>query len=128
MLASVIATGGRAAMPTTDESLDRVTAFVFHSAVITTKPADSTEEPTMPTRLYNKDTGAVIGDITEAQLDALIDLLEEEDASDHDYYFDVDTLELLVEAGVDEALVALLRPHVEAAGEDEGIEVQWRSE
>jgi hypothetical protein len=79
----------------------------------------------MAIRLYNKDTNALLGEITPAQLEMLTDLLEEESEADRDYYIDRDTLDVLAEEGADEALLGLIRPHV---GEEEGIEVQWREE
>jgi hypothetical protein len=83
--------------------------------------------PAMPYRLYNKDTGALLGDVTEAQVQVLIDVLEEENDQDRDYWIDADTLELLAEEGADAALIALLQPHVgDGENDDEGIEVEWR--
>ena len=79
----------------------------------------------MPIRLYNKDTSALLGEITPEQLQTLKDLLEEESAEDRDYYVDLDTLEVMAEEGADEKLLALIRPHI---GEDEGIEIEWRDE
>jgi hypothetical protein len=77
----------------------------------------------MAIRLYNKDTSKLIGEITPAQLQTLTDLLEEESDDDQDYYVDRDTLDVLAEEGADEALLAMIRPHV---GEDEGIEIEWK--
>lgn len=74
--------------------------------------------------LHNKDTGALIGELSEAQLQSLIDLLVEESAEDQDYYIDSTTLDYLAENGADEALLALLRPHVPEG--EEGIEIEWR--
>lgn len=82
----------------------------------------------MPYRLYIKDTGKLLGEVSEAQVQVLIDALEEEHATDQDYYIDADTLELLAEEGADEALLALLRPHVGDGGEDDGIEIEWKRE
>jgi len=79
----------------------------------------------MPYRLYIKDSGQVLGTITEEQLDDLIDLLEEEDSGDNDYYVDADVLAFLEEEGVDQALLGLIRPHVSA---DDGVEIAWREE
>lgn len=79
----------------------------------------------MTYRLYNKDSGKELGPITEEQLQTLVDLLEEEDAEDHDYYIDQDILDYLEEEGADVALIAMLRPHVT---EDDGVEVEWRKE
>ena len=84
----------------------------------------------MPIRLYCKKDGgaeALVGTITEAQRSVLIDLLEEEDEEDQDYFIDADVLEFMEEEGADAALLAMLRPLV---GEDEGagVEVEWREE
>jgi hypothetical protein len=79
----------------------------------------------MAIRLYNKDSGKLLGEITPEQLQTLVDLLEEESDDDRDYYIDRDTLDVLAEEGADETLLGLIRPHV---GEDEGIEVEWRRE
>lgn len=76
--------------------------------------------------LYNKDTGALIGRISAEQLDDLIDFLVEESAEDRDYYIDQTTLEFLAEQGADEALIALIAPHVPAG--EEGIEIEWRDD
>lgn len=75
--------------------------------------------------LYIKDSGTLLGKLTADQLDELVDLLEEEDSEDRDYYIDKDVLAFLQEEGADESLLALLRPHVT---DDEGIEIEWREE
>ena len=77
--------------------------------------------------LYNKDTKALLGQISEEQLQVIIDRLVKESADDQDYYIDQTTLEYLREGGADEALLALLAAHVPPAGE-EGIEIEWRSD
>ncbi len=79
----------------------------------------------MAIRLYNKDTNALLGEITPEQLKTLVDLLEEESEDDRDYYVDRDTLDVLAEEGADEKLLGIIRPHV---GEDEGIEIEWRQD
>lgn len=78
--------------------------------------------------LYNKDSGARIGTLSEQQLQDLIDLLVEESAEDQDYYIDSTTLDYLAEQGADAALLAMLRPHVPAGEGEEGIEIEWRDE
>ena len=77
----------------------------------------------MAHELYIKDSGVKIGTLTDEQLDELVDLLEEEDTEDHDYYIDKDVLAFMEEEGASEELLALLRPHI---GEEEGIEIEWR--
>jgi len=76
--------------------------------------------------LYNKDTGARIGTLSEQQLQDLIDLLVEESDVDQDYYIDATTLDYLAEQGADAALLTMLRPHVPEG--EEGIEIEWREE
>ena len=76
--------------------------------------------------LYNKDNGALIGRISEEQLQDLIDCLVEESADDQDYYIDQTTLDYLREQGADEALITMIAAHVPEA--DEGIEIEWRKD
>ena len=79
----------------------------------------------MPIRLYIKDPKKELGTITEEQLQTLLDLLEEEDEEDRDYYVDKDILDYMEEEGADKELIALLRPHVT---EDDGVEIEWKEE
>ena len=73
-------------------------------------------------QLYDKDTGAPLGALTEEQLQFLADQLEEESPEDQDYYINAPTLDAFEEAGADPALLALLR---EALGEREEMEIRW---
>ena len=73
-------------------------------------------------QLRNKDTATPIGEITEEQLDFLVDMLEEEDSEDQDYWIDEMTLQYFQENGADLALIKLLQ---DAIGESEGIEIEW---
>ena len=73
-------------------------------------------------KLYEKDTGLFLGIITEAQLQFLIDQLEEESTEDTDYYINQATLDLFEETGADTDLLALLR---QTLGTREDIEIQW---
>jgi processive 1,2-diacylglycerol beta-glucosyltransferase len=73
-------------------------------------------------QLHDKDSGARIGTITEAQLQFLIDQLEEETRDDQDYYINDTTLDLFEQQGADKALVALLRKAL--AGRNE-MEIRW---
>ena len=79
----------------------------------------------MPIRLYIKDPKKELGTITEEQLQTLLDLLEEEDEEDRDYYVDKDILDYMEEEGADKELIALLRPHVT---EDDGVEIEGKEE
>ena len=72
--------------------------------------------------LFDNDTGAALGQITDAQLQFLIDQLEEESADDTDYYINQATLDMFEEQGADPALVALLRSCLGARDE---MEIRW---
>jgi hypothetical protein len=73
-------------------------------------------------QLHEKETGVFVGTITEAQLQFLIDQLEEESTEDRDYYINQATLDLFEQRGADADLLALLR---QALGTREDIEIEW---
>jgi hypothetical protein len=73
-------------------------------------------------QLRDKETGALLGTITDEQLEYLQAELEEEFADDRDYWFDVASLDVLEEQGADADLMAVLRG---ALGEREEMEVRW---
>jgi hypothetical protein len=79
------------------------------------------EEATM-IELRDKDTGAFLGTITEAQLQFLIDQLEEEDSEDTDYYINQATLDMFEQNGADPQLLSLLR---KALGTRDDMEMKW---
>lgn len=95
------------------------------------RTVDQVHLPHMAIQLYVKDSstpgaaGKTIGEITEEQLATLVELLEEENEGDHDYYVDRDILDFLTEEGADAELVKMLEPHLPAS-EEEGIEIEWR--
>ena len=66
-----------------------------------------------------------LGTITEAQLQFLIDSMEEESTTDQDYYLDESTLDYLEARGADQALILLLRG---ALGEHNGRTLRWERE
>jgi hypothetical protein len=76
----------------------------------------------MPT-LRDKDSGRVIGRISDGDLQFLNDQLEEESAEDRDYYIDDATIELLEEEGASAELLTVLRSAVAARGE--GLDIAW---
>jgi len=73
-------------------------------------------------QLLDTETNKPIGTINDAQLQFLIEELEEESKSDQDYYIDAATLEMLEADGGDPALLTLLRSGL---GTREGMEVRW---
>ena len=72
--------------------------------------------------LYDNDTGTALGEISEGQLQFLIDQLEETSTADQDYYLDRSGLEMLDEAGCDGELLELLEGGL---GDRDGFEVRW---
>jgi hypothetical protein len=72
--------------------------------------------------LYECESRQLLGPITEADLQALVDTLEEESSEDRDYYINADTIDLLAGTGSGQ-LIELLRT---ALGSREGVEVRWQ--
>ena len=73
-------------------------------------------------QLRDKETGALLGDITEEQLQFLIDHLEEESEEDNDYYLAQATLNMLKEKGLDASILKLLQ---DALGDRKDLEIEW---
>lgn len=73
-------------------------------------------------QIFDSETNTLLGTITDSQLRFLSNELEEESATDQDYYLESATVDLLEQDGADAPLVALLRTAL--AGRD-GVEVRW---
>jgi len=73
-------------------------------------------------QLYDKDSGAAIGPITDEQFRFLQNQLEAESSSDDDYYLNADTLEVLEQSGADAGLLQLLRAGL---GSRDEMEIRW---
>ena len=72
--------------------------------------------------LYDNATNVLIGSMTEADLQVLMDALEEESEDDQDYYIDQATIEVLGDGRATEHLMGLLR---KALGAAEGVDIRW---
>jgi processive 1,2-diacylglycerol beta-glucosyltransferase len=83
---------------------------------------DSRQAQSPSIRLYDNETQRQLGEITEAQLQFLLDHLEEESSDDQDYYLNRATLEIFAQAGADPALLSLLW---QGLGEREDMEIRW---
>jgi hypothetical protein len=70
--------------------------------------------------MHEKESGRLIGEISDGEMNFLIEKLEEESESDEDYYFDRDTLEFLKEQGMPSSLEQQLSG---ALGANESIEI-----
>ena len=73
-------------------------------------------------KLSLKDTGEFLGSIDDADLQLLLDQLEEEDEGDTDYYITPLTIEMLEENGASPALLGILK---QAVGDSEGVDIVW---
>jgi len=75
-------------------------------------------------QLFDANSGAALGTLTDTQLDFLLNHLEEEGSEDQDYYLNEATIDLLATQGGDAALIELLR---RALGNQEGIDIRWEA-
>jgi hypothetical protein len=73
-------------------------------------------------KLYDAATNQLLGDISEEQLQLLIDQFEEESAEDQDYYINTATIDMLKEAGADASLLSLLQ---KALGGKDEADIRW---
>lgn len=76
-------------------------------------------------KLYDLETKALIGEISEAQLSFLADQMEEESLEDRDYYLNRATLDMFEQAGGDPALITMLR---QAMGDRKEMDIMWERE
>jgi hypothetical protein len=76
-------------------------------------------------KIFNKDTGEFIGNITETQLQFLIDNLEEEAEDDVDYYINIPTIESFTEKGAEPELIEVLK---KGLGVKEEMEIRYKKE
>ncbi len=72
--------------------------------------------------LFNAQSGALLGEISEEQISFLRSQLEEESEEDADYYINGITIDLLEANGADGALIRLLR---KALGDNEDMDIRW---
>ena len=72
--------------------------------------------------LYDDASNQLIGSMTEADLQVLVDALEEESLDDHDYYIDAATIDVIADGRATEHMVNLLRT---ALGEKSGVDIRW---
>ena len=73
-------------------------------------------------RLFDKETGKFVAEITEDQFQFLMDNLEEESSVDEDYYFNKATVEMFKERDADEQLIEILERVIGSKGE---AELRW---
>jgi hypothetical protein len=76
-------------------------------------------------KLFNNDTGEFIGNITEEQIQFLIDNLEEESEEDTDYYINIPTIESFEEKGAEAGLIEVLK---KGLGNKEDMEIRYEKD
>ena len=76
-------------------------------------------------KLYDTEKNRQVGEITEKQLQFLIDHLEEESLHDDDYYLTDASIGMLEAKGADKDMVELLR---KAVGDRVGANFRWSRE
>lgn len=74
--------------------------------------------------LYRKKNDALLGHVSDRDIQILVDQLEEEDRADRDYFINPPTIDLLETAGASPALVKMLR---DAVGSSEGIDIRYEN-
>ena len=72
--------------------------------------------------LFDKQSGAAVGTLTDDQFQYLVDHLEEESSDDEDYYVNRATVDILESEGADPGLVSVLR---QALGDREEMDLHW---
>ena len=72
--------------------------------------------------VYNKATNELLGSITEADLQVLVDAPEEESSDDQDYYIDAATMDVIGDGRATDHLLLVLR---KALGNAEGVDIRW---
>jgi hypothetical protein len=73
--------------------------------------------------IYNNESNELVGTITEADLQVLVDHLEEESEEDQDYYIDAATIDVIGDGQATEHLLGVLR---KALGGADGVEIRWQ--
>jgi len=73
-------------------------------------------------QIFDKQSGAELGTVTDEQLQFLADHLEEESENDDDYYLNRTTVDFLEGEGAAPELIAILRRALD--GRDEA-EIRW---
>jgi hypothetical protein len=73
--------------------------------------------------VYKNDTNELVGSITEADLQVLVDHLEEESSEDRDYFIDQATLDVIGDGQATEHLMGVLR---KALGNADGVDIRWQ--
>ncbi len=72
--------------------------------------------------IYDAERDTLLGTLSDEQFNALAESLEEESASDQDYWIDAATIDMLEEDAADPGLIGMLRT---ALGSRDGMDIRW---
>jgi hypothetical protein len=75
--------------------------------------------------LFDSASGAKVGRVSETQLQALLDWMEEESTQDRDYYLTAEDCELMEEQGIDPTLIEVLRGALRSRDD---MDLRWAPE
>lgn len=75
--------------------------------------------------LFDSGSGARVGRISEVQLQALLDWMEEESTQDREYYLTAEDCELMEEQGIDPTLIEVLRGALRGRND---MDLRWAPE
>ncbi|MEO6172290.1 MAG: hypothetical protein ABIP02_04160 [Arenimonas sp.] len=75
------------------------------------------------TALYLKPGNQKLVELLDNDFLCMQNVMEEESSKDQDYFIDLSTVEMIMNAGATEGLVNAL---TKAIGDSEGIDVEWR--
>lgn len=73
--------------------------------------------------LYLKPDSKLLYELSDNDLLSLQNTMEEESSKDQDYFIDLSTVDMIMNAGATEGLVNAL---TKAIGDSDGIDVEWR--
>lgn len=76
-------------------------------------------------KLFDKENNTLIGEISDEQMQFLVNHLEEQGTEDPDYFLSADTVDRLEEEGADDDLLLILR---KAMGDRSEIDIRWEEE
>ncbi len=72
--------------------------------------------------IYDAERDTLLGTLSDEQFNALAESLEEESATDQDYWIDAATIDMLEEDAADPGLIGMLRT---ALGSRDGMDIRW---
>ena len=72
--------------------------------------------------IYDAERDTLLGTLSDEQFETMTESLEEESATDQDYWIDAATIDMLEEDAADPDLIGMLRT---ALGSRDGMDIRW---